>query len=1789
VRYTVTNGSGCSDFADASLTINDLPTVAAIAGGQAEVCLNDTTAAFTNATAGGTWSIVAGTGTATINGSGVVTATGAGTVTVRYTVTNGSGCSDFADASLTINDLPVASLTSSDVDNTICTGDSVTFTGSGGDEYEFLVDGLVVQAQSTTATYTTTSLTDGQVVTVRVVNTTTGCDATSAGITISVNSTVPTVNNLITNDTTPVIGGTANSAYLIMVMVNGVTYTEGDGNLVDNGDDTWTLNIPAGNAIPEGTYDVSVDNVCNDVTTDELVIDTTAPTVPTVNSQVTNDTTPVITGTADSADTITVTVNGVTYTEGDGNLVDNGDGTWTLNIPAGNAIPEGTYDVSVTATDAAGNTSSDVTTDELVIDTTAPTVPTVNSQVTNDTTPVITGTADSADTITVTVNGVTYTEGDGNLVDNGDGTWTLNIPAGNAIPEGTYDVSVTATDAAGNTSSDVTTDELVIDTTAPTVPTVNSQVTNDTTPVITGTADSADTITVTVNGVTYTEGDGNLVDNGDGTWTLNIPAGNAIPEGTYDVSVTATDAAGNTSSDVTTDELVIDTTAPTVPTVNSQVTNDTTPVITGTADSADTITVTVNGVTYTEGDGNLVDNGDGTWTLNIPAGNAIPEGTYDVSVTATDAAGNTSSDVTTDELVIDTTAPTVPTVNSQVTNDTTPVITGTADSADTITVTVNGVTYTEGDGNLVDNGDGTWTLNIPAGNAIPEGTYDVSVTATDAAGNASSDVTTDELVIDTTAPTVPTVNSQVTNDTTPVITGTADSADTITVTVNGVTYTEGDGNLVDNGDGTWTLNIPAGNAIPEGTYDVSVTATDAAGNTSSDVTTDELVIDTTAPTVPTVNSQVTNDTTPVITGTADSADTITVTVNGVTYTEGDGNLVDNGDGTWTLNIPAGNAIPEGTYDVSVTATDAAGNTSSDVTTDELVIDTTAPTVPTVNSQVTNDTTPVITGTADSADTITVTVNGVTYTEGDGNLVDNGDGTWTLNIPAGNAIPEGTYDVSVTATDAAGNTSSDVTTDELVIDTTAPTVPTVNSQVTNDTTPVITGTADSADTITVTVNGVTYTEGDGNLVDNGDGTWTLNIPAGNAIPEGTYDVSVTATDAAGNTSSDVTTDELVIDTTAPTVPTVNSQVTNDTTPVITGTADSADTITVTVNGVTYTEGDGNLVDNGDGTWTLNIPAGNAIPEGTYDVSVTATDAAGNTSSDVTTDELVIDTTAPTVPTVNSQVTNDTTPVITGTADSADTITVTVNGVTYTEGDGNLVDNGDGTWTLNIPAGNAIPDGTYDVSVTATDAAGNTSSDVTTDELVIDTSTPTVPTVDSQVTNDTTPVITGTADSADTITVTVNGVTYTEGDGNLVDNGDGTWTLNIPAGNEIPVGTYDVSVEATNGLGNMSSDVTIDELVIITDTDGDGVADEDDLDDDNDGIPDAEEGTGDTDNDGIPNNLDLDSDNDGILDVDEGGNGDLDVNGDGVIDSNDGTAGDDLDGDGQADASVDANEEPDTDNDGTPDYLDLDSDNDGINDVIEDENVDANNDGIADGADSDGDGIADSVDPFDGFGEGPGGEPDNTDSDNDGTPDYLDLDSDDDGINDIEEGGNDDPDGNGVVDGADSDGDGILDEVDDDVSNFGDTGNTDVNDTDPTDPDSGGSGTVDDSGTDSDGDGIADSVDGLDGFGDAADEGCIKNENYIISPNGDSTNQFLYIPCIDSPEFRNNSIEIFNRWGNVVFKMKGYSNIEADKRFEGISNGRVNINVDEKLPVGTYFYILDLGNGSKLRRGWIYINR
>uniref|UniRef100_UPI0026207E83 T9SS type B sorting domain-containing protein n=1 Tax=uncultured Tenacibaculum sp. TaxID=174713 RepID=UPI0026207E83 len=87
---------------------------------------------------------------------------------------------------------------------------------------------------------------------------------------------------------------------------------------------------------------------------------------------------------------------------------------------------------------------------------------------------------------------------------------------------------------------------------------------------------------------------------------------------------------------------------------------------------------------------------------------------------------------------------------------------------------------------------------------------------------------------------------------------------------------------------------------------------------------------------------------------------------------------------------------------------------------------------------------------------------------------------------------------------------------------------------------------------------------------------------------------------------------------------------------------------------------------------------------------------------------------------------------------------------------------------------------------------------------------------------------------------------------------------------------------------------------------------------------------------------------------------------------------------------------------------------------------------------------------------------------------------------------------------------------------------------------------------------------------------------FSPNGNGENETFYIDCIN--QYPNNKLEIFNRWGNLVYSKEGYNNT-----FNGISNGRAVIVKDKMLPSGTYYYVLDLGDGSEPRVGWVYIAR
>ncbi len=87
---------------------------------------------------------------------------------------------------------------------------------------------------------------------------------------------------------------------------------------------------------------------------------------------------------------------------------------------------------------------------------------------------------------------------------------------------------------------------------------------------------------------------------------------------------------------------------------------------------------------------------------------------------------------------------------------------------------------------------------------------------------------------------------------------------------------------------------------------------------------------------------------------------------------------------------------------------------------------------------------------------------------------------------------------------------------------------------------------------------------------------------------------------------------------------------------------------------------------------------------------------------------------------------------------------------------------------------------------------------------------------------------------------------------------------------------------------------------------------------------------------------------------------------------------------------------------------------------------------------------------------------------------------------------------------------------------------------------------------------------------------------FSPNGDGVNEFFKIDCIS--RYPNNVLQIYNRWGNIVFEQRAYNN-----DWDGISMGRSTVQQGDLLPVGTYYYVLDLGDGSEPKTDWLYINR
>lgn len=1062
--------------------------------------------------------------------------------------------------------------------------------------------------------------------------------------------------------------------------------------------------------------------------------DTQAPGQPTVSQPAspTTSTAPAITvSPSDSHDTITCLLTGPNNFS-----VSACPGDPGFDTAAGD---DGTYRLTVTETDAAGNWSRTVVT--WVRDTTRPPAP------------VVAGPSDPTNQVSphVTISDSEVGVGISCVLTGPDGVVTIDpCSSGNfdTTSDGQYSLAVTATDEVGLTTT--TTITWTRDTLPPPAPTVSgpAALTNQVNPNITIGDTEGDVHVSCVltgpNGIDFTGpcGSGHFDTSGD-------------IDGDYSLVVTATDPAGNTKS--TTITWHRDATAPTQPVVAA-------PQSPAQGRAPDfTVTVGESGLTY-----NCVEVSGPTAVGFSQCGPDVvldlagaKDGVYVVSVSVTDPAGNTST-VATASYELDTTAPNQPVVTAPES----PAQGRAPDFA--VSVDEPGLTYNcvEVSGPSAVGFRSCGPDTVLDLSTAKDGTYVIAVTVTDKAGNTSS-AGEDSYVLDTTPPPAPDVSTPdpLTNNVTVTVSiGDTELGVILTcdLTVNGRIVSSGP--CPANG----TFNTTGSS---DGLYQLVVTATDAAGNFQA--TTVSWTRDTIAPPAPSVTA-------PHSPAQGRSPDfALSDTETGVTYS-----CTVTGPSPVDFTSCGPDAVldltgaKDGTYVVTVTATDAAGNTSS-ATSASYVLDTTPPPAPAIQA-------PHSPGNSRSPSFgVSDTEAGVHYacTVTGSAIVGLCGPTTQLDLTGS---PDGTYQLTVTAIDSAGNISAE-TTVTYILDTTPPPAPIVAPPASP--TRQISPTAVISDTeagvaVTCTLVGP-----------GGVRVFAGTCPAGGVFDtgsagDGVYQLTVTATDAAGNFST--TTVTWTRDTVPPPAPSVSapSSPSNVRNPSF-GVSDSE--VGVQFNCVVSGPGTASVVSCGA---TTLVDLGGS--DGTYTVTVTATDAAGNVSVAGSATYL-LDTTAPTAPGVTgsqSPAQNRGPSFSIGGVEAGGTVTCSLAGPAGS------------TVTVPSACGNSVglslagqPDGNYTLTVTVTDKAGNVSqAGVAT--YVLDTTPPSAPsvTVDKSPSNDTTPHVTMISEPGATLTCTVQRFFQPVSSGPCP--GDGIFDLSGQADGE-----FEITVTSTDAAGNVSPPTTV----------------------------------------------------------------------------------------------------------------------------------------------------------------------------------------------------------------------------------------------------------------------------------------------------------------------------------------------------------------------------------------------
>jgi predicted secreted protein len=1237
----------------------------------------------------------------------------------------------------------------------------------------------------------------------------------------------------------------------------------------------------AGITVTAGSYADAAGNNGGAGTTPSIHFDTLAPNTPSTPQLatasdtgassadgITHATTPTFTGTAEAGATVTLyDTDGTTVL---GSAVATG-GTWSIGT---STLSDGQHTITAKATDAAGNASGASSGATVTIDTTAPAAPSApvpGAAITSDTTPTFTGTAAAGAHVDLyDTNGTTVL---GSTTADGNGAWTITATS---MGEGTHTVTAKATDVAGNASTASASNGVTIDATAPATSSTplldpasdtgishSDGITADTTPTFTGTAEAGATVKL-YEGSTLL---GSAVATG-GNWSITSTA---LGEGQHTVTTTVLDAAGNVSGASSGLTFTVDTTAPTTTVAGIVFSADNgssgTDFVTNVA--AQTISGTLSAALQTGEHVEVsLDNGANwttaqvsgtTWSLATTLGGS---GTLQVRVA--DAVDNTGP-VATQAYVLDTSAPTV-TIGSDA---------SALKIGDTATITFTfsedpGASFswdgTQGDvavsgGTLsAISGTGTTRTAIFTPDANTNGgTAGITVTAgsyADAAGNNGGAGTTPSIHFDTLAPNTPSTPQLatasdtgassadgITHATTPTFTGTAEAGATVTLyDTDGTTVL---GSAVATG-GTWSIGT---STLSEGQHTITAKATDAAGNASGASSGATVTIDTAAPTV-----AIGSDASALKAG---ETATITFTFGedpGASFswdgTHGDvvvtGGTLSAISGTGTVRTAVFTPDADtngGTAGITVAAgsyADTAGNNGGAGATPSLHFDTLAPvasSTPDLDSgsdtglshsdDITADTTPTFTGTAEDGATVKL-YEGSTLL---GSNVATG-GTWSITSTA---LGDGQHTVTTTVTDAAGNVSGASNGLTFTVDTTAPTT----------TVGVIAFSADNGSSGTDFITNVAAQTISGSLsaalqtgervevsLDNGANwttaqvsgtTWSLAATLA-ATLGGSGTLQVRVGDALGN-AGPAHTQAYVLDTSAPTV-TIGSDASAlkiGETALITFTFSEDPGASFSWDG---TQGDvavsgGTLsVISGTGTTRTAIFTPDAHTNGgTASITVTAgsyADAAGNDGSAGAPPSLHFDTLAPDAPAAQLQaasdtgassadgITSDATPTVSGTAEAH-------AAVTLYDGDGTTVlgtatADGAGAWSITSAA---LADGGHLLRATQADVAGNVSARGAALAVTVDTAAPAQAAapvlagasdsgiVGDHITRVATPTFGGTAEALSQVTLyDTDGQTAL---GSVRADADGKWSITTSV---LADGEHTLAIRQVDAAGNES---------------------------------------------------------------------------------------------------------------------------------------------------------------------------------------------------------------------------------------------------------------------------------------------------------------------------------------------------------------------------------------------------